>query len=171
MEFLNLMKNRLKPKEVSEALNSNMLPEVSASDDGKLLGVVSGEWGKVNAPSGGGVDYSTSEQDTGIKWVDGKAIYSKTFIEAGGSDNTVTIQTGLTNVSKVIKVEGVVTRASSAIYQFPALNIDSLDYSCELQVAPDASYLKVIGRMWKPTDIAVTIYYTKETVTRKRTSK
>ena len=28
---------------------------------------------------GGGVDYSTAEQNTGLKWIDGRPIYQKTF--------------------------------------------------------------------------------------------
>ena len=40
--------------------------------------------------TGGGVDYSTTEQDTGIKWVDGKSVYQKTYafnppVESGGA--------------------------------------------------------------------------------------
>lgn len=34
----------------------------------------------ISGIGGGGVDYSTSEQDTGLKWVDGKPIYQKTFL-------------------------------------------------------------------------------------------
>lgn len=29
--------------------------------------------------SGGSIDYSTSEQDTGLKWIDGSAVYQKTY--------------------------------------------------------------------------------------------
>lgn len=29
--------------------------------------------------SGGGINYSTNEQDTGVKWIDGKTIYQKTY--------------------------------------------------------------------------------------------
>lgn len=28
---------------------------------------------------GGGIDYSTTEQDTGLKWIDGKSIYQRTY--------------------------------------------------------------------------------------------
>lgn len=31
-------------------------------------------------PSGGGIDYSTEEQDTGLKWIDGRSIYQKTYV-------------------------------------------------------------------------------------------
>jgi len=33
-------------------------------------------------PSGGGIDYSTEEQDTGLKWIDGRTIYQKTITTA-----------------------------------------------------------------------------------------
>lgn len=29
---------------------------------------------------GGGVDYSTEEQDTGLKWIDGRTVYQKSYI-------------------------------------------------------------------------------------------
>lgn len=40
-------------------------------------------------PSGGGVDYSTTEQDTGLKWTDGKDIYQKSYeyTSISGGDN------------------------------------------------------------------------------------
>ena len=34
----------------------------------------------ISGIGGGGVDYSTSEQDTGLKWIDGKTIYQKTIV-------------------------------------------------------------------------------------------
>lgn len=34
---------------------------------------------------GGGVDYSTAEQDTGLKWLDGRTIYQKTYAFTNGN--------------------------------------------------------------------------------------
>lgn len=39
----------------------------------------------ISGIGGGGVDYSTTEQDTGLKWIDGKPIYQKTITK----NNTV----------------------------------------------------------------------------------
>ncbi len=39
----------------------------------------------ISGIGGGGVDYSTSEQDTGLKWVDGKPIYQRTFTRSVNS--------------------------------------------------------------------------------------
>ena len=70
--------------QINEAVNNGSigggsdLPEVSASDNGDVLTVVNGEWDKAT-PSTGNINYSTTEQDTGIKWTDGKSIYQKTY--------------------------------------------------------------------------------------------
>ena len=42
----------------------------------------------INGIGGGGVDYSTSEQDTGLKWIDGRTIYQRTFAEHRNSIST-----------------------------------------------------------------------------------
>lgn len=61
-------------------------------------------------------DYSTSEIDTGKKWVDGKPIYRKTFFVDGFEAPTTdgdslipgikTIQTGLTDIIYVVNMYG-----------------------------------------------------------------
>lgn len=55
MSFLNLMRNRLKPKEVNEALTEaveNLLPSVETTDEGKVLTVdSSGKWDAEDIPS------------------------------------------------------------------------------------------------------------------------
>ena len=47
-------------------------------------------WVKISVPGGstsGGVNYSTEEQDTGLKWVDGRTIYQKTFAFVNTGDS------------------------------------------------------------------------------------
>lgn len=39
----------------------------------------------ISGIGGGGIDYSTTEQDTGLKWIDGKTIYQRTFVESRNS--------------------------------------------------------------------------------------
>lgn len=39
----------------------------------------------ISGIGGGGVDYSTTEQDTGLKWVDGRTIYQKTYVFTSGN--------------------------------------------------------------------------------------
>lgn len=58
------------------------------------------------------IDYSTTEQDTGIKWVDGKSVYQKTYVfdppVAGGGYNYVSVAdvSGL-SIDTLISISGV----------------------------------------------------------------
>jgi hypothetical protein len=53
------------------------------------------------------IDFSTSEQDTGVKWIDGSTIYQKTVaIAAGPNNTTVNTAHGITGLLKVVDVLG-----------------------------------------------------------------
>lgn len=67
------------------------------------------------------LDYSTSEVNTGIKWIDGKTIYKKTVASgnlpsAGGQ---LLIPHGITNIDKVIKIEGTYSDSNVNQVTFP----------------------------------------------------
>lgn len=62
MSFLNLMQNKLKPREVNDAL--------------------------VNGGGSGVPDYSHDEVNTGVKWIDGRTIYMKSFPSSDWLGNT-----------------------------------------------------------------------------------
>lgn len=83
------------------------LPDVTAADNGKILGVVEGFWNKMDASSGG-VNYSTNEQDTGLTWLDGSKIYQKTIsvdnLDYGG---TRSVNHGIENFGNIINVQGI----------------------------------------------------------------
>lgn len=72
------------------------------------------------------VDYSTSEQDTGLKWIDGKAIYQRTFtfnmptVVTEGAQ--VDLQVGtITGLETLIKLEG--SFMSPANYVMMSFNV------------------------------------------------
>ena len=74
---------------------------ITSATDGQVLIYDDGEW--INgAQASGGLNYSTSEQDTGLKWTDGKSIYQKTFELASGTISSgslaVATQTGVDTV-------------------------------------------------------------------------
>lgn len=72
--------------------------------------------GSTNAVSSGGtytaiqavksIDYSTTEQDTGIKWIDGKTIYQKTFANDNGYTSADSIDISSLNYDKILSIEG-----------------------------------------------------------------
>lgn len=51
------------------------------------------------------MDYSTSEQDTGCKWIDGKKIYKKTVFFQSVASGDINSAHGISNISLVIKHE------------------------------------------------------------------
>ena len=91
------------------------LPVVTAASTGDVLGLV-GEaktpgWITPYTP----IDYSETEQDTGIKWIDGKSIYSKTFIIEPQESGSTTINIPLgDNVDNVIRMYGTIHRANAS---------------------------------------------------------
>ena len=109
------------------------------------------------------MDYSTSEQDTGCKWIDGKKIYKKT-IDCGALPNATgkTIAHGIANFGTLIKLEGGATS--------PGYNWMPLPY-------PDQTTAGVVGVILNAANVYifsgenrsqytksyVTIYYTKTT--------
>ena len=95
MSFLNLMKNKLKPKEVNDALTNNTsdISDISdlvgstplATGQSSITGELADHETRVTeleqgGGGGGGVDYSSTEQDTGLKWTDDRPVYQKTIV-------------------------------------------------------------------------------------------
>lgn len=69
--------------------------------------------------------YSTSEVDTGVKWVDGKSIYKKT-INFGGLPNNTTkvVAHGVTGISNVIDFNGISYNGTVYIpIQYPSTSL------------------------------------------------
>lgn len=56
----------------------------------------------------GGIDYSTEEQDTGLKWIDGKPIYQKTFFFTTPASGAISTPINISSVSSIISIDGLV---------------------------------------------------------------
>lgn len=74
----------MQPATATAAGAHGLVPAPQAGDENKVLSGA-GVWVK---SSGGGLDYSTAEQNTGVKWIDGKDIYQQTFDIAGAQYST-----------------------------------------------------------------------------------
>lgn len=58
-------------------------------------------------------DRSTSEVDTGMKWIDGRTIYQKTFAMGGLKiSGKTTVPHGITNLGMVINIRGIAKEES-----------------------------------------------------------
>lgn len=68
---------------------------------------------------GGGIDYSTDEQDTGLKWIDGKKIYQKTYsFTTPASGQSLTLDT-IATLDKIIEINGLFNILGTDWYVFP----------------------------------------------------
>lgn len=103
------------------------LPAIKTIGDGLTLS----DEGVLSSDSTGGIDYKTTEQDTGLKWIDGRSIYQKTWskdsidnIPAGGK---LWITTDYSDIDLILTA----TTAGAALSESGA--------SCEGGAAPTAS--------------------------------
>lgn len=82
-----------------------------------------GTWSTVSG-GGGEPDYSETEVSTGVKWIDGKTIYKKSYSKTIIS-NTQTFSLGITNLYEIVKIEaiwhagGVLTNGMPTTISFP----------------------------------------------------
>lgn len=128
----------------------------------------------VNTGGGGGSgsslpDYSTTEQNTGQKWVDGSDIYQCTFVKSSSdfSDNTITISLASLNPNVIVNANGMFT-SGTGVNEFTApipyveplnlsgssINLFYLNQSKDLCIRRSSSSLDV-------SSIFTTVWYTK----------
>lgn len=103
------------------------LPELPAdpeTDGVKVLTATTESGATVKSweePASGGMDYSTTEQNTGIKWIDDKDIYRK-VVDLGALPNATTknVAHGITGISEWVKIEGVANNTTDgSAYSLP----------------------------------------------------
>lgn len=106
------------------------------------------------------LSYSTVEQVTGQKWIDGKPIYQKTFYIAPNGYADISDL----NIDKVVSSDGVMELNNGVFYH---LNIyGDATYRAFYETDVTKGRLNtIVGSGWTSTNIAVTIYYTKTTDT------
>lgn len=107
-------------------------------------------------------DYSTSEQDTGFTWIDGKTIYKKT-INFGTLPNSTSksVAHGISNLGILIKFEGVASNSSGRRLPLPILyEPSSAAFNTQLDCT-NTSITIVTARNQSEYSAYVTLYYTK----------
>lgn len=92
----------MQPATASTAGAHGLVPAPQAGDHDKFLTGA----GTFESPTGGGVDYSLTEQDTGLKWIDGKKIYQTSFSFTATLAPSDWVQIGtIANIAQPISAE------------------------------------------------------------------
>ena len=113
------------------------------------------------APASTQLDYSTTEQNTGIKWIDNKDVYVKTIVAAGPGGN-LEIDTGLTNVDTVIEMSVIMSRNdNSNTVSSTYINISDMSWCTEAYLSSDRTKFVVKNNKTSMKNIIVVIKYTK----------
>lgn len=138
---------------INLSLSDNAVSTVKIADDAVTAA-------KIDFSTLGG-NYSSSEQDTGYTWVDGKHIYSKT-IDVGNlpDTDTSTISHGISNMSRLVKLEGNAYRSSDhAVFPLPFPSVTTANV---MTVSADDSEIFIsTGSDRSGLNGYVTLYYTK----------
>ena len=105
------------------------------------------------------LDYSTTEQDTGRKWIDGKPIYQKTYNKSiPNNGGNLILGSGL---DRLIRIEGNILNASGSLQKPISMGVDN-DGTI---TAYFNSGSVIVSQTWNSngvTHIEATIFYTKK---------
>lgn len=140
------------------------LPTYNSGDNGKVLGVSSGALAWVEqSGGGGGVSYSTDEQDTGLTWIDGSPIYQKTIVLTNlslqsGSNNFTLSSFNIYDVKYVIEEPtGFLKVSESDIRTYPF----GSSYSLRIYATPTNLVIERTGTNISLAELTTTIRYIK----------
>lgn len=143
------------------------LPDASEATTGQVLGLT----GESKTPGWvdvtGGVNYSTDEQDSGLKWIDGSTIYQKTYTGTAAGD--VLLESNYPN--KLIDAKGFVqTSTKGVLYGGTGY---ATNWKLALQIINGDLYI-LCGSELAGGTYGVTLFYTKPEeakTTKKKTTK
>lgn len=107
------------------------------------------------------VNYSASEQETGIKWIDGKTVYSKT-INFGALPNSTTknVAHGISNLGLVVDFSGVAF-AVNGNQIAPLPYAGASEWTTEINITDTNISIKTQRDLSGLNDSYITLMYTK----------
>lgn len=137
-------------------------------EDGQVLAWDDSEQKFVNVDQSGGgsgISYSETEQDTGLKWTDGKTIYQKTFELASG-----TVTGGVINVANTTGIDNIINCECTCIqtnnsrhYTLPLIRTTASECIYKnVYVDNGTLYMQIVsGTAYVLNTIKFTVWYTK----------
>lgn len=108
---------------------------------------------------GGGISYSTTEQATGLTWIDGKPIYQKTFVVTGANY----IDISELNIDAFVEIEGLSLADGDTV--IPLYDNVTSQYRCYLDLDRANMRMRVNVYGWTFESGRITLRYTKTTDT------
>lgn len=161
---LNEKVNNLNAK--VDKIEANTLPDTSEATTGQILGLTgedkTPEW--VDASGGSGLpDYSTLEQNLGIKWIDGRDVYSKTY--SGSNSHDKLLDASFQSDYEIIRADAYVHNSDVG---FTLGQYDN-SWKCQIIYIPNVGLTLQSGV--DGGTFNVTVYYVKPAAVTKKTKK
>lgn len=106
-------------------------------------------------------DYSTTEQDTGYTWVDGRHIYKKTINFGELPNNTAkSVAHGISGLDYVIKYDCMVDMGTGTWFSLPSVSFNNVSLQIDITITTDNVRIQCLSDRSTNT-CYVTIYYVK----------
>lgn len=138
-------------------------PEGEATGSLTKLGIGSG----IYSVSGGssGHTYSTTEQETGDKWLNNEDIYEKTIYNAGGTSGSINVAHGITNFGRLISFEATAHDTYQSGRDILMSEIDPNGYSIGVTSVDTTNLSYFVPSVYEAriVDVYITLRYTKAT--------
>lgn len=108
-------------------------------------------------------NFSTAEQDTGQKWINGKTIYQKTYVTGGLPNNSVRkVAHDISNLDMVVRIQGVAKENSiGATINLPHA-ADQQAYTVTVYADDTNVNIQTYTNQTGYTQSYVTLWYTKK---------
>lgn len=151
--------------------NITDLDDVAVSDiqDGQVLAwdSVTEKFENVNQSGGTNlINYSTTEQDTGIKWIDDKPIYQKTLeiTSTQLTSSETVLANGISNVDNICEITGIAYKTGNGFTPLTTYHSSSA-WACGIYNVNRTGFTFFVGNSLKPyiSALKITFRYTKTT--------
>ncbi len=109
------------------------------------------------------VAYSTAEADTGKTWIDGKAIYRKSYkVNAFPNKGFVNVPLNISNLGQVVDYYGIASNGTNTI-RLPYYSVDGDAYGIQVSVSEGSTLVLKTSESGDRSDFSgyITVEYTK----------
>lgn len=150
------------PFDILTAAEENQIVDnIEALADGSGIGDGAVTADKIDFTTLAFGNYSTSEVDTGFKWVNGKTIYKKTISFGALPNNTVkTVAHGI-SYEYIISVNSTAQANDGTLYPIPAVSTASVANLAAIGVNSTDILIRTNANLTTYTSTYVTLTYTK----------
>ena len=136
---------------------------ITSPSDDDVLTYDNGEW--VNKPASGGaggINYSTTEQDTGLKWIDNKTVYQKTIsIGTINAAQGASVDHGITNLDQVISMMCVGFNTAENRWNMVPRVDNAINYQRGIGISSTQVVIGTSSNAQQLTNTYITLQYTK----------